>query len=229
MADLLPFVTALLLGLLHSIDLDHAMAVSAFVGTATSARTAIGFGLRWGLGHSVTVTAIGLALVLAGVRLGTVLDGWAERAVGLALIAVGVWSFRAARNLHAHPAPAHGDHAHLHLHGVRSDRHDHPHGAALPDPHHHPRGITWLGILHGLAGSSGVLALIPVTLLDSPGAGLLYLLMFSLGVTTGMTIFAFALARTIARASGRSVLWARRIGRGIAVASVVTGAVWLAG
>jgi high-affinity nickel-transport protein len=228
MAESLPFVTAVLLGLLHSIDLDHAMAVSAFVGPAPSARTAVGFGLRWGLGHSATVTAVGMALVLAGVRLGPTLDVWAERAVGVALVAVGLWSFRAVRNLHAHPAPAHGDHAHLHAHGTGTRAHDHAHGPGTARPRHHPRGITWLGVLHGLAGSSAVLALVPVTLLASPGAGLLYLLLFSVGVTGGMMFFAFALAVTIRRATSRSVEWGRRIGRAIAVASVATGVFWLA-
>jgi cytochrome c biogenesis protein CcdA len=226
MTVLLPFLTAFLLGLLHSVDLDHAMAVSAFVSTAPRIRTALGFGLRWGLGHSATVLAVGLALVVAGVRLGPGIDAWAERVVGLALVVVGLWSFRTARNLHVHAASAHGDHAHLHLHRPAAGAHEHPHGGAR-ERSHHPKGIAWLGVLHGLAGSSAALALIPVTLLASPAAGVIYLIAFSAGVTTGMMAFAVVLARAIDRASARSIRTGRLLGRAIAVGSIVTGIAWL--
>ena len=82
-------------------------------------------------------------------------------------------------------------------------------------------------MLHGLAGSSAALALVPVTMIQSPVAGILYLLLFSAGVTAGMMVFAILLARAIERASAGSVLVGRRIGQAIALASVLIGVFWI--
>ena len=47
--------TASALGLLHALELDHMVAVSAFVAQRPSPRAAAGFGARWGIGHSAAV------------------------------------------------------------------------------------------------------------------------------------------------------------------------------
>jgi hypothetical protein len=69
----------------------------------------------------------------------------------------------------------------------------HAHGPAWPAdrPHDHG-GIALVGLMHGLAGSSGVVALVPVTMMDRVGLGLGYLTVFGLGVTTAMMLFALA-------------------------------------
>ena len=85
-----------------------------------------------------------------------------------------------------------------------------------------------VGLLHGLAGTTGALALIPVTLMNDWRVGFAYLIVFCVGVMLGMASFALMLAVAITKATGQSVLWGRRIGSGIALGSVAMGMFWLA-
>ncbi len=228
MVDLLPVATAFVFGLAHAVDADHAMAVSTFVSGRPTWPLAVRFGIRWGIGHSIAVLAVGTLLLASGLKIPPRFDWWAERGVGLMLIGIGAAALLRRRNLHVHHSGSHGDHAHLHLHPGAAPSHLHPHSSPAPRAHAHgARGITAVGLLHGLAGTSGALALIPVTLSGDWRAGLWYLISFCAGVTIGMAGFALILATVIMKANGRSVVWGRRIATGVALGSVVTGLVWL--
>src|SRR4029079_13218267 len=135
------------------------VAVTAFVSRRPTVPAALAFSLRWGLGHSIAVFTAGALLMATGVRWSPSLSGVLEGAVGVALVAVGIWSLRTARNLHPHQPTEHAAHRH---------------------------GITSVGLVHGLAGTSAVVALVPVTLLHNTGLGLAYLALFGVGVTGGM-------------------------------------------
>ncbi len=50
--ELLPLLTAVSLGFLHALEPDHMAAVTTFVSRRPRPREAVGFGVRWGLGHS---------------------------------------------------------------------------------------------------------------------------------------------------------------------------------
>lgn len=227
MTDLLTFATAFLLGFVHAVDVDHAVAVSAYVSTRPSLGAAARFGLRWALGHSLTVIAAGGLLLALGIRWSEAFDRWAEALVGAMLVVVGIWAVRSLRNLHFHGPPGHGDHAHLHAHPAPRPVHEHPHGTGERTRHHHPRGIALVGMLHGLAGTSGVLALVPVGLIGSRALGVAYLLLFSAGVVAGMVLFASVVSVALTRTAGRSVLWGRRVAQGVALTSVVVGIAWM--
>jgi nickel/cobalt transporter (NicO) family protein len=215
--------------LVHSIDVDHAVAVSTLVSGRPAWPTAIRYGVRWGLGHSVAVLAAGIAVLAFDVRVDPRFDRWAEMLVGIMLIALGAIALRTLRNLHLHGPPAHGDHAHLHAHrAAPAPSHDHPHPPTA-DRRHHPRRPLIVGVVHGLAGSSGALAIVPVAVIGEWTTGVIYLVVFCLGVTAGMVLFALGLAEAIRRTTSRSSTWGRRFGLGIAVASVVTGVGWVVG
>jgi len=225
---LLALGTALMLGFLHALEIDHMVAVTAFVSRRPALLTALGFGFRWGAGHSLAVLGAGAILVASGLRWSPEWQPFLEAAVGLALIAVGIWAMRATRNLHLHRPTEHGDHAHLHLHRGAALTHGHPHGAAAPHPiHHHPKGITAVGMIHGLAGTSAVVALVPVTLAREPWLGLAYLMAFGIGVTVGMSVFALVAALALRRAASASLEWGRRTVRLAGVASLGVGLWWL--
>lgn len=227
MIELLAFVTAFLLGFVHAVDVDHAVAVSAYVSTRPSLGAAARFGLRWALGHSLTVVVAGAVLLILDLRWSERFDIWAERGVGVMLVAVGAWALWSLRSLHYHGPPDHGDHAHLHVHPRARHPHEHGHTALGGQRHHHPRGIGLVGMLHGLAGTTGVLALVPIGLMESRLAGLAYLLLFCAGVVAGMVMFAMVVAWALTQAAGRSVAWGRRLSQAAAAASVLVGGVWL--
>ena len=228
MVDLLPVATAFVLGLAHAVDADHVMAVSTFVSGRPAWPLAVRFGLRWGVGHSVSVLAVGTVLLGSGLKVPAAFDLWAERLVGIMLIGIGGWALWSRRNLHIHQPGSHGNHAHIHLHPGAPPAHEHSHDRPTAGHHHRgPPGVTMVGLLHGLAGTSGALALIPVTLMNDWRVGFAYLISFCAGVMLGMASFALMLAVAITKATGQSVLWGRRIASGIAVGSVATGVFWL--
>ena len=218
--------TACTLGFLHALEVDHMLAVTAFVTRRPGARVAAAFGARWGLGHGLAVLLAGSVLLLLGLRWPERFDRWGEAAVGVMLAALGAWAVVSARRLHLHAEADHG-HTHLHLHGGGARRHDHPHHAHERGRPHHHGGITLVGLMHGIAGTGGALALVPITLADRPAAGVGYLLAFGLGTTVSMTLFATAMAVAMDRAAERSLAWGRRIATAAGVAGIVVGAWWV--
>ena len=225
-------LTALMLGFLHALEVDHLIAVTAFVAGRPSPRTAAEFGFRWGVGHSVAVLLLGGALLLTGVRWPERYDAWGEGLVGLLLLALGGWALRSSRKLHLHPPAEHGDHAHLHVHGDGGHAHAHPHAAPAPPeapvpPHDHRHGITLVGLMHGLAGSSGVVALVPVTLIQRLDVGFAYLAAFGVGVTAGMMVYAVVAALAMRQAAARSLVWGRRIAGLVGTAGIGVGIWWV--
>jgi ABC-type nickel/cobalt efflux system permease component RcnA len=224
--------TAFLLGLVHAIEVDHMIAVTAFVSTRPALRAAAGFGARWGLGHSLAVLAAGGLLLATGLRWPAGYDAVGEALVGVMLVAVGLWAMRRARKLHLHPPEEHGDHLHLHAHGAAEPGHAHGHNHHHHHhAHHHPapaaRGITLVGLLHGLAGTSAVVALVPVTLMDRAAVGLGYLVAFGAGTMLAMTGYAVLAAVAMRQATEASVRLGRKLGAFVGVGSVVVGVWWV--
>lgn len=222
MSPLVALTTAFLLGLAHAIEVDHMIAVTAFVSTRPALRAAAGFGLRWGLGHSLAVFLAGGVLIATGLRWPAQYDAAGEAIVGVLLVVVGAWALRRARKLHLHPPEEHGDHAHLHTHAAEAAGHHHDHGV-----HRAHHGMTLVGMMHGLAGTSAVVALVPVTLMDRRLVGLGYLLVFGVGTILAMTVYALVAAAAFRKASAASLTWGRALGRFAGVGSIVVGVVWV--
>jgi ABC-type nickel/cobalt efflux system permease component RcnA len=243
--------TACVLGFLHALEIDHMLAVTTFVTRRPRLAVAAGFGARWGLGHSIAVLLAGGLLLATGVKLPARFDAIGEAVVGLVLVGLGLWAWRSAARLHLHTPEEHGGHAHVHVHDARADAHphEHEHGqvheharhVSPPDHHHHHHdhphphahagheheGITLVGLMHGLAGTSAVVALVPVTMLQSLPVGLGYLVMFGVGVTAAMTLFAMAAAYAMRQAAERSLAWGRRATRLVGSAGIVVGTWWV--
>lgn len=199
------FATACMLGFLHALEVDHMLAVSAFVSRRPAISAAARFGARWGLGHSVAVLAAGGVLLALGVRWPERWDAAGEAVVGAMLVGLGVWAIVSARRMRRHAAAHEHDHAHAHDH----------------------HGITVVGFLHGLAGTSAAVALVPVTMLDRASAGIGYLAAFGIGVTAAMTLFAMVAAVAVRRAAERSDLWGRRAATLVGSAAMITGVIWI--
>jgi len=232
LTEWLPLGTAFVLGFLHALEVDHMVAVTAFVATRPAMAAAARFGLRWGVGHSAAVFLAGAVLLATGVRWAERYDAWGEAFVGVMLIAVGLWAIRTTRRLHFHGPAEHGDHAHLHAHPPAGPAHQHDHPHDHPQPggshsHDHRRGITMVGLVHGLAGTSSVVALVPVTLVNRTVVGVGYLLAFGVGTILAMTIFALAAAAAMRTAAAQSLVLGRYLSTGVGVAGVLVGVWWI--
>jgi len=216
----LTYATALLLGSLHALEADHIAAVTSFAVRRPGRRAAIGFGVRWAIGHGGAILLIGCVLIIGGVQLPDSATIWLERLVGVVMVALGLWTFRGARALHVH-RHRHEDgteHEHVHSHAVaQSDEQSHDHGHA----------VTAVGLVHGLAGSGSAVALIPVVGFESATGAIVYLLLFALGTVAGMALYGLVAGTVFGRSAEHSVRLARGLTRVTGLVTVVIGVVWM--
>ncbi len=218
------------LGLVHALDADHIMAVSALTCTDDRDdrqrprrricldRGASGYCLRWAIGHGSIVLALGLLFILTRVQLPATVALLAEKLIGLVLIALGAWIIHTVwRNRLTLRLHRHGDITHIHWAGA-DGRHT----------HHRP---ILIGATHGLAGSAPALALIPATAAAPSAtgilAGALYIALFCLGVLVSMLVFGLFLGQLQNRVAsfGQRLFHTSRLL--IASASIGVGAYWL--
>jgi ABC-type nickel/cobalt efflux system permease component RcnA len=215
---MLAALSGLVAGLLHVLaGPDHLAAVAPLA--VRGHRRAWFAGVRWGIGHSAGVVLIGVlaimfrsAIPVAGV------SSLSERLVGVLLIAMGFWTVRQALRVevheheHSHDGSRHG---HVHFHGPG---HSHPmtDGPASVDSHGHGHGHAALGIgiLHGLAGSSHFLGVLPSLGFTRLADSIAYLAAFGVGTVLAMAGFSALLGRLAERWAGRArrgyrgLLWA---------------------
>jgi ABC-type nickel/cobalt efflux system permease component RcnA len=226
MSVMLPYTTALLLGSLHALEADHMAAVTSFAVRRPGLREAARFGVRWATGHGGAIILVGAALLLLGTQLPAAAGYLLERFVGVVMIGLGLWTLFGAARAYRHAGTQAPD-------ATRADAavttsHTHADGG----PHVHARGghrhaVTAVGVVHGLAGSGATVALIPVVMLDSPVAGIGYLLIFALGTIIAMAAYAVLAGFLVGRAAARSLAIGRGIARATGLVTIAIGAVWL--
>lgn len=149
-------------GMRHATDADHVVAIATICTRERTLRGAAHIGLLWGLGHSVTVAAVGVAIILFGIVIPPRVGLAMEFAVGIMLVVLGLFTLRAvalqAREalslhlLHGHHGAQHGSlhaasgngHTHVHVHGDYIHAHSHGHAE---DAHGHAEQATPQGWL----------------------------------------------------------------------------------
>jgi hypothetical protein len=210
------------LGMRHATDADHVVAIATIVSRERSVAGSALIGAAWGVGHTITVMAVGAAIIIFGVVIPPQLGLSMEFAVGIMLVLLGILTLtgmgRAVGAAHGgvpggHPFDLHD---HLHAHGDYVHRHPHGHG---PGAHGHAEEHTplarldhsgigrvafyeWLrpfavGLVHGLAGSAAI-ALMVLSIIREPVAALGYLLLFGLGTIVGMMLITLILSAPFA-------------------------------
>lgn len=216
---------AISLGIVHALDADHIMAVSALSSSNSNSRDSVKFCLRWALGHGATIISIGACVFLFGMAIPDELSIYAEHAVGLVLIIIGLLVLINVRrnklHVHYHQHDGLPEHAHWHAHHS-TQQHE-------SDPHQHRHGAIMVGILHGAAGSAPLLVLIPVAKLATPMYGVLYLLIFSIAVVVAMAVFGGLLGKLYQWLSVYGTQTIRVLRISIASGAIVTGGLLLAG
>lgn len=216
------YLAAFFLGAVHALEVDHMIAMSAFVGSEPRIGVATAFGARWGVGHSVVVLGVGGVLAWFEIRLPQTAIAVGELAVGVALVLLGLWAFGAAKRFHSHGPDEHGGHAHFHQHGEAKPGHRHGHGAGSRAHHRHMP--TTMGALHGLVGTAPILALAPVTLIADFRTSMIYLTCFGLGTMVSMTSYAAFAALAVKGLATNAI---RMVSFVIAAGTVGVGAWWI--
>lgn len=192
----------LLLGLRHAFEPDHLAAVSTLAVRQGGWRDAARLGAAWGAGHSLSVGAAVLLLVLLDLRLPEALHRGAELLVAALLVALGgatlvAW---ARRDRRVEGAPRYGT----------------PRDA---------RRSFGFGLAHGLAGSGSFVVFL-VAAATGSGARLAYFLWFGLGTVAGMLLVSLAVTGLSSAAAEHRPRWQAWLRVSAAVASILVGG-WL--
>lgn len=229
----------LLLGFQHATDPDHVVAVATIVSREPRFRSGALIGVLWGLGHTLTLTVVGGAVILLNLTIPQAVALSLELAVALMLMGLGglrlFWTFRDV--VHTHPQ--HLKTRHDHDHGDRFHSHVHTHdGLIHRHPHIHPstsllralgtvgvgqavRSIA-VGVVHGLAGSA-TLALLVLATIQNPFWALAYLGVFGAGTIFGMMVITAALAVPFAVSARRFARVNYALSMGIGLLSIGVG------
>src|SRR5436190_21889505 len=83
-------VLGFLLGMRHATDADHVVAIATIVSREHGMAGSSLIGAAWGVGHTVTVMAVGAAIIVFGVVIPPRLGMSMEFAVGIMLVLLGV-------------------------------------------------------------------------------------------------------------------------------------------
>jgi high-affinity nickel permease len=182
-------LVGVLLGLRHATDPDHIAAMTTLVasGRDQAAGAAARLGAWWGVGHGITLIALGIPILLAERFLPERVQQGAETAVAALIVFLAIRLLVRWRHgyfdLHAH---AHPDRQHRHA--VRT-----------------PFGALGVGLVHGIGGSAGVGLLLLATIPSEPVAvASLVLLAIFTAVSMSVVTAGFGLvvsARRVAAAS----------------------------
>jgi ABC-type nickel/cobalt efflux system permease component RcnA len=194
----------LVIGLRHSTDGDHVVAVSTMARDYRSVFKGLWVGVSWGLGHSTPLLLLGILILAVKESLMDFYESTAvffEFGVALMLVFLGLqvfWKMRQGEfHIHEHE---HDSQGHKHLHGSHGHLNvtESPHSSNRHGPF--PELIPFfrtksyvIGVVHGLAGSAAVLVGILAATPDF-FSGMVFLVCFSLGTMISMALMTVLLS-----------------------------------
>jgi len=155
-----------IIGLQHSFEPDHLATVSTLVARKGSLRKSTLAGVLWGLGHTLVLMFTGVLVLIFRFNIPDFFSSTFELLSGVLLIYLGAMLFK---NL---------------WFDRLSKKIEKPRGET-PTDFRQLRKPLLVGMLHGLAGSAGILLLV-MTGMETIADGFTLLLMFGLGSVLGM-------------------------------------------
>ncbi len=214
LASVVIVATAFVLGLAHSLDPDHIVAVSALICNTHSLRKSIASATAWGGGHSVVLLVVGLLLLGLRVAIPDSVLQLFELGGGIMLVIIGALVLRPFVMHFVRPRK-HGEdtndqalgsmkkHSHSHNRGHHHGHdHSHTHNHSHEHDHFHIHKSALTGILQGLGGSAAIM-LVTLTTVNSPELGLIFLIVFGIGVILGMVSIACLISSILNYTSSR--------------------------
>jgi high-affinity nickel-transport protein len=197
----------LLLGMRHSTDPDHVVAVSTIVSRERSVRQGAVIGMMWGFGHTLTIFIVGAAIILFNLTIPPRIGLSMEMAVAGMLILLGVLNLTGVlQKLTARFTPAKG------FNTVGPEASGSADAAMMPGlrqrlltrfGYYHLLRPLAIGLVHGLAGSAAV-ALLVLSMIHSPAWAIAYLVVFGLGTVVGMMLMTTVMSIPIALTGKKS-------------------------
>jgi len=201
----------------HAFDRDHVAAVTHFISLEPDPLRSAWFGFRWALGHAVTVLALGSLILILHLKFDPAFERYAELAVGVTLIALGIWRLVLLWQ----------ERRHTHRHAHRTKQHAHEHSHTPGREHVHRFAPTFVGMVHGASGTAEIFVLIPITLISTTWLAYLYIGLFSLGCAAAMSTYGYIAGRFYRKANQTG----QRIYRALVILTstlgLVLGVVWI--
>ena len=204
-AKLSSFVGIVLLGLFlgmrHSTDPDHVVAVSTIASRERSVGKGALIGVLWGVGHTLTIFLVGSGIILFGLVIPPRVGLSMEFSVALMLILLGILNLTGAlRWLTKRFTPPEGRRR-----TANSGPHTNTSDASVDGPLERLMARygayqvfrpLLIGLVHGLAGSAAV-ALLVLSTIRTPLWAIAYLLVFGIGTILGMMLMTTAIAMPV--------------------------------
>lgn len=206
------------LGMRHAFEPDHLAAVSTLASERRGARAGLALGALWGVGHTASLLLVGGSLALLEAQMPAAVMNVLELAVAVMVVGLGARALvRAVREgREGHPSThAHGEVVHTHV---------------APLQHLHLNGWTLatrpllIGLVHGLAGSGALTALV-LAELPSAASRLAYIALFGLGSVLGMAMLTGLVGVPLGRLARAPRLASRLLGAA-GLLSVGVGTFW---
>ncbi|MEA3479981.1 MAG: sulfite exporter TauE/SafE family protein [Bacteroidota bacterium] len=190
-------LTGILASALHVITgPDHLAAVTPLA--IENKSKAWHVGIFWGLGHVTGMLLIGLLFILFKefIPIDTI-STYSEQIVGFVLIFIGLWAYYKAfsnpKKHHVHPHVHDVPEPHIHIHAHQHDaEHGHVHQHDKPVKQNNITALL-VGSLHGFAGISHLVLIIPTLAFPSTADSVIYLIGFALGTIMAMVTYAVIL------------------------------------
>lgn len=195
----IPIIMGIFASMLHVwTGPDHLAAVTPLVFDSKKNHWQIGG--AWGLGHLLGMLLIGgLYYMFKSYIPVDRISEYSEQIVGIILIGLGLWAFYRMKKVHEH----HHIHPHIHNDGFQDFVHVHEHNADT-HLHTHPKEksknqnlvtATGVGIVHGFAGISHFLLMLPALAFHSQWQSAQYLIGFAIGTVSAMIIFSYIIGK----------------------------------
>jgi hypothetical protein len=165
-------VLGMIVGIFHACDADHVVAMATLVNQKCKKKQVLKYAVKWGGGHGGILLFLGCLLAFVGIELPVWFVHYSEMMVGILLIYLGIRLWLLLKD----NRQVHNDNLTKEI-AIKTVKHDH--------------APLFIGMLHGVAGSAPVLALLP-NMLESQF--LLHIILFSLGCLLGMFFFGIALS-----------------------------------
>ncbi len=230
----LPFVFGLLAAIIHVLSgPDHLAAVGPLAFN-TNLRSWV-VGVAWGIGHVTGMLIIGLLFLFFKELIPVdFISENSERLVGIMLIAIGVWAL-----IRLYYRTRKTGHVHFHKHETEEGDvmiHKHEHSHHKPFEKHSHRDFerqtakTALGIgtIHGLAGVSHILAILPTLAFSTVTGSVLYLAGFAIGTIVAMVLFSLLMGYIAAVSHNKKSPAVFLLLNGLTgSAAILVGVVWI--
>ena len=218
----LPLIIGFSAALVHVLTgPDHLAAVTPLVLEKKSKSWKIGLG--WELGHVLGMLLIGLLFYFFkdSIPIENISKN-SEKFVGIMLMGIGLWALYRIRQSkkkltypHTHTD---GNHTYNHIHRT-SGKHRHS------DIKTHNTVLSFfIGIIHGFAGISHFILMLPVLGYKSASDSIQYMIGFALGIVSAMIIYTLIIARVSNTKHSEKINWLQYVG---AVFAFAIGIYWI--